>query len=198
MKRSMILLFAALSNIAIGVGQEEWVADKVHSNVMFTVRHLVISEVTGYFRDFDITVTAKSDDFSGASVDATVKINSIFTDNERRDGHLKSDDFFNVETFPVMKFRSKSFEKIDENKYKITGDLTIRDITKTVTFDATRLGMVSLPQMGTRCGWKVATTTNRFDFGLKWNKALETGGLVVGENVTITLNLELVQRPPGG
>ena len=199
MRKTAILFFAIVGGVAGALAQSgDWAADRVHSNVMFTVKHLVISEVTGYFKEFEITVTTTNNDFSDATIDAIVKVGSISTDNERRDGHLKSDDFFNAEKFPEMRFKSRSFKKVAENKYAITGDLTIRDVTKTVTFNATHLGTISSPQMGTRSGWKAIASINRFDYGLKWNKIIETGGLVVGENVDILLNLELVKRPPGG
>jgi polyisoprenoid-binding protein YceI len=107
-----------------------------------------------------------------------------------RDGHLKSDDFFNAEKFPEINFKSTSFEKLGDNKYKITGDLTIRDVTKNVTFDATLNGTLKTDR-GVLAAWKATTTINRFDYNLKWSKTLETGGLAVGKDVIITLNLEL-------
>lgn len=199
MKKSARLFFLIVAGVADAFAQSgEWAADKVHSNVMFTVKHLVISEITGSFKEFEITVTTADSGFSDATIDARVKVGSIFTDNDRRDGHLKTDEFFNAEKFPEMRFKSKSFKKVAENKYTITGDFTLRDVTKTVTFNAIHLGTISSPQMGTRSGWKASASINRFDYGLKWNKIIETGGLVVGENVDILLNLELVKRPPGG
>jgi len=194
MKRILLILTIALLGIsAVVANTPEWKVDKVHSNVMFTVSHLVISEVTGRFGDFNVKLMSSNEDFSDAGVEAVIQVNSINTDNEQRDGHLKSDDFFNAEKFPTMSFKAKSFKKVGERSYKITGDLTIRDVTKTVTFDATHLGTVKSQQMGTRTGWKATTTINRFDYNLKWNRAIETGGLVVGNEVTITLNLQFTQ-----
>ncbi|MCX6144517.1 MAG: YceI family protein [Ignavibacteriales bacterium] len=192
MKR--FILFFALTILSVGslmAQKSGWTLDKAHSSIGFSVRHMVISEVTGNFKDFDITFTSVKDDYSDAAVEATIKVASINTDNERRDGHLKTDDFFNAEKFPQIKFRSTSFEKVGENKYKITGDLTIRDVTKKVTFDATYNGTIKAPWGATVSSWKATSSVNRFDYGLKWNKAIETGGLIAGDIVTITLNLEL-------
>jgi polyisoprenoid-binding protein YceI len=186
----MLVLFTAFSGLA---QNSRWKVDKAHTSVGFAVRHMVISEVIGNFKDFDITVSASKDDFSNAVIDATIKVASINTDNERRDNHLKSDDFFNAEKFPEVKFRSTSFEKVGENKYNITGDLTIRDITKKVTFDATLNGMLKTTH-GVLAAWKATIFINRFDFGLKWNRTIEAGGLISGETVNITLVLEL-QKP---
>ena len=186
----VLMLFTAFSGLAQNSG---WKVDKVHTSVGFAVRHMVISEVTGNFKDFNITVSTSTDDFSDAVIDATIKVASIDTDNERRDNHLESDDFFNAEKFPEIKFRSTSFEKVGENKYNITGDLTIRDITKKVTFDATLNGMLKTSR-GVLAAWKATISINRFDFGLKWNRTIEAGGLIAGETVNITLVLEL-QKP---
>jgi polyisoprenoid-binding protein YceI len=192
MKRFMLLFaFTLISAGALIAQKSGWTLDKSHSSIGFSVRHMVISEVTGNFKDFDINFSSTKDDYSDASVEATIKAASINTDNERRDGHLKTDDFFNVEKFPVIKFKSASFEKVGENKYKITGDLTIRDVTKKVTFDAVYNGSIKAPWGATVSSWKATTSVNRFDFGLKWNKAIESGGLIVSEAVNITLNLEL-------
>jgi len=168
-----------------------WTLDKSHSSVGFSVRHMVISEVTGNFRDFDVSFMSSKDDYSDATVDASIKVASINTDNERRDGHLKTDDFFNVEKYPLIRFKSTSFDKVGENKYKITGDLTIRDITKQVTFDAVYNGTIKAPWGATVSSWKATLSVNRFDYGLKWRKAIDTGGLIAGDTVNITLNLEL-------
>jgi polyisoprenoid-binding protein YceI len=187
-------LFIMFVFAATAFGQTTvWKLDKVHSNVMFTVRHLVVSEVTGSFGDFTVNFVNTKEDFSDAGIDAVIQTASINTQNERRDAHLKSDDFFNAEKFPEMKFKSTSLKKVADNKYELLGDLTIRDITKPVKFDVTHLGVVSAGQMGTRSGWKATTTINRFDFNLKWDKTIESGGLIVGQDVTIQLNLELVK-----
>jgi len=149
--------------------------------------------VTGKFKDFDINFASNKADFSDGSVEASIKVASINTENDRRDAHLRTDDFFNAEKFPEIKFKSTSFEKAGENKYKITGDLTIRDITKKVTFDAVYNGAVKSPWGATVSSWKASLTINRFEYGLKWNKAIEAGGLIAGDEVNITLNIELTK-----
>ena len=190
MKKTTIILLTIFIATAFAPAQSVWKLDKVHSSITFTVKHMVISEVTGSFKDFTIALKSEKDDFSNAEVQSTIKVGSLSTDNTMRDNHLKSDDFFNAEKFPEINFKSTSFEKLGDNKYKITGDLTIRDVTKNVTFDATLNGTLKTDR-GMLSAWKATTTINRFDYNLKWSKTLETGGLMVGQDVIITLNLEL-------
>ena len=191
MKRFFQLAAALLAVSSLALSQSGWKLDKNHSSIGFSVKHLVISTVSGNFKDFDITLTTAKDDFSDAAVQAVIKTASINTDNTARDNHLKSDDFFNAEKFTEIKFTSTSFEKVGEGKYKITGDLTIRDVTKKVVFDAVYNGSIKTPWGNTAMSWTAATVINRFDYNLKWNKALESGGLIAGQDVTITINLEM-------
>jgi polyisoprenoid-binding protein YceI len=186
----IVLLIAALPVVA----QTTWKIDPVHSKVLFTVSHMVVSEVTGRFNEFDATLVQTNDDFSESKLSATIKTNSIDTDNEKRDEHLKSADFFDAEKYPEITFESKSFVKTGENKYTITGNLTMHGITKEVVLDATMNGIVKSPWGNEVAGFKAETTVNRYDFGLKWNKALEAGGVIVGENVKVTLQVELVKQ----
>lgn len=190
MKRFNSITLAFVITSAFSFAQTVWNLDKAHSAVTFTVKHMVISEVSGSFKDFTLNILSEKEDFSDARVESVIKVASISTDNEYRDKHLKSDDFFNAEKFPEIKFKSSSFEKAGENKYKITGDLTIRDVTKKVTFDAVLNGTLKTDR-GLLSAWKATAVINRFDYNLKWNKTIETGGLMVGKDVTITLNLEL-------
>ena len=170
----------------------KWVVDKPHTNVRFSVSHLVVSDVDGTFKSFDGNMTSAKPDFSDAVINFTIDVNSINTDNENRDKHLQSDDFFNAAKFPQIKFVSKSFKSLGNNKYTLTGDLTIRDITKTVAFDVTYGGTVTSAAMGgTHAGFKAKATINRFDYNLKWNALTEAGGAVVGKDVEITLNIDL-------
>ena len=168
----------------------KWVLDKAHTNVRFSVAHLVVSDVDGSFKSFDGNMTSAKPDFTDAAINFTADVNSINTDNEMRDKHLKSDDFLNAEKFPQIKFVSKSFQSLGDNKYKLTGDLTIRDITKTVSFDVTYGGTVTA-MGGTHLGFKAKTTVNRFDYNLKWDKTTEAGGLIAGKDVEITLNIDM-------
>lgn len=185
-----LVLVMAISSFA----QTTWVVDNVHSNVKFSVSHLVISEVEGNFRIFSGTVESPKSDFTDATVDFSIDVNSINTDNEMRDKHLKSDDFFNAEKFSAMKFKSVSWKKVDDRNYVLEGDLTIRDVTKRVTFAVLYGGTVKDPWGNVKAGFKGTTTINRFDYGLKWNALTEAGGATVGKDVSITLNLEFTQK----
>jgi polyisoprenoid-binding protein YceI len=167
----------------------KWTLDKGHSNVKFTVTHMIVSEVDGSFRTFEGTVEHTKPDYSDAVVNFLVDVNSVDTDNENRDKHLKSDDFFNAEKFPQMKFQSTSFKPLGGNKYQLNGNLTIRDITKPVVFDVTYGGSINT-QRGSKIGFKAKTTVNRFDYNLKWDRATEAGSLVVDKDVLITINCE--------
>jgi len=171
-----------------------WSLDAVHSNVKFTVSHLVISEVDGHFKMFDGTMTNAKADFTDAKIEFTVDVASISTDNSMRDDHLKSDDFFNAAKFPKMKFVSKSFKKVSGNKYELAGDLTIRDVTKPVIFAVTYGGIVKDPYGNIKTGFKAKSTINRKTFGLKWSAVTEAGGVVVGDDVDINLNIQLAKK----
>lgn len=167
----------------------KWTLDKGHSNVKFTVTHMVVSEVDGTFKNFDGTIESSKPDFSDAVVNFTVDVTSVNTDNENRDKHLKGNDFFNAEQFPQMKFQSTSFKPLGNNKYELIGDLTIRDVTKPVKFDVTYGGSINT-QRGQKVGFKAVSTINRFDYNLKWDRATEAGGLVVAKDVVITINAQ--------
>jgi polyisoprenoid-binding protein YceI len=167
------------------------VVDKSHSKVQFSVTHLVITDVVGQFKNYDVKVETNGDDFTDAKIEFTADVNSINTENEGRDKHLKSDDFFNAEKFPKITFIGKSMKKVGEGKYKLTGDFTIRDVTKTITLDVLFRGIVKDPWGNTKAGFKVTGEVNRFDYNLKWNNLLETGGAVVGKEVSIIVDLEL-------
>ncbi|MEO1049016.1 MAG: YceI family protein [Bacteroidota bacterium] len=188
-KSSEEVLTSADSSVA-----GDWAVDVAHSTVKFTVSHLVISEVEGNFKVYSGSVNANGNDFSNAKVDFSVDVNSIDTDNEMRDKHLKSDDFFNAAKFPTMKFKSTSFKKGKGNKYTLAGDLTIRDVTKSVKFDVTYGGTAKDGYGNTKAGFKASTTINRFDYGLKWNALTEAGGATVGKEVDIDLKLELAAK----
>jgi len=168
----------------------KWTVDKPHSFIKFSVSHMVVSEAEGTFKIFDGTVEHSKPDFSDAKINFSIDVNSINTENENRDKHLKSDDFFNAEKFPTMKFESTSLQPLGNNKYKLTGNLTIRDITKPVSFDVTYGGTIT-SKGKTKSGFKATTTINRLDYNLKWSAATETGEMVVGKDVEISVKLEL-------
>jgi len=170
----------------------KWAIDKAHSNVKFTVTHMVVSDVDGSFKNFEGTMESNKPDFSDARINFTVDVTSIDTDNDNRDKHLKSDDFFNAEKFPKMKFESTAFKPVGDNKYQLIGNLTIRDISKPVTFDVSYGGIAAAGNQ-TKAGFKATATVNRFDYNLKWDKVTEAGSLVVSKEVRITINAEFNQ-----
>lgn len=191
--KKVILAAVAVAAFFSAKAQDTWTVDKAHTSVNFSVTHLLITEVDGQFKNFEGQMISKSPDFVGAEISFTVDVNSISTDNEMRDNHLKSDAFFDAAKFPKMTFKSVSFTKVNGNKYALTGDLTIRDVTKRVTFDVTYGGTVNDGHGNTKAGFKATTVINRFDYGLKWNALTEAGGAVVGQDVTITINVELAK-----
>jgi polyisoprenoid-binding protein YceI len=184
-------IFILLMLSGLRAQSDNWKADKAHSNIGFTVAHLVISDVQGKFTDYDVTMTASKRDFSDASVEVVIRTASINTDNEKRDNHLRSGDFFNAEKYPTITFESKSFEKTGDNMYKVRGDLTMNGITKEVVLDMNYRGQVKDPWGNVKSGFKATTVLDRYDFGLKYNSALETGGLLIGEEVQINIDLEM-------
>jgi polyisoprenoid-binding protein YceI len=183
---SLLLILTAVS-----IAQTKWEFDKSHTKVGFSVSHLVITDVEGLFKDYSGTVTTEGDDISTAKVDFSINTASISTENEGRDKHLRSDDFFNAEKFPQMTFKSKSMKKVNDKNYILIGDLTIRDVTKQVELDVRFNGMVKDPRGNTKAGFKISGEINRFDFNLKWNNKIEAGGLVVGKEVTLKIDLQL-------
>ncbi|MBM4175589.1 MAG: polyisoprenoid-binding protein [Ignavibacteria bacterium] len=194
MKKLQLIAISLVALLSISFAQTEWTFDKSHSKIGFTVTHLVIAEVDGFFRTFDGKITSKGEDFENTEIEFTADVNSISTDNEKRDAHLKSDDFFNAEKYPTITFKSKSFKKIEDKKYKLAGDITIRNITKTIELDVKHNGTVKDPWGNTKAGFIVKGELNRFDYGLKWDAAIETGGLVVGKTVELVIKVELAKQ----
>lgn len=170
-----------------------WVVDVAHTNINFTVSHMVISEVTGTFKEFEGTVSASKEDFSDAEINVQMKSKSINTENNDRDNHLRSADFFDVENHPVLTFKSTAIQSNSNNKLTISGDLTLRGITKQVVLDAKFKGQAVNPWGQIVAAFKATTTINRKEWGLVWNAALEAGGFLVGENIELNLNIELNQ-----
>ena len=190
MKKILIFVIVVATTVA---AQTKWNIEKSHSNINFAVAHLIVSEVTGKFKDFSGTVESAKEDFSDMKVDIAIKANSIDTDEPKRDGHLKSPDFFNAAVDSIITFKSTKVEKTSEGKYKVTGDLTMRGVTKQVVLDAQLKGKTKNPWGQMVVIFKSTTTIDRTAWGLRWNKILEAGGLYVGENVDLTFNVELVQ-----
>lgn len=185
--RSLLLLFFGFASLPL-VAQTSWQLDKSHTNIRFTVTHMTISQVDGKFNDFAASVTSPGDDFAGSDVSFSAQVASIDTDSERRDNHLKSDDFFNAEMYPEIKMVGK-IEK-NGDTYTLVGDFTMRDVTKPVVFDVEYFGQIS-GKRGKKAGFKVTGSVDRFDYNLKWDNAMKDGGLVVGKDIDITCNVEL-------
>ncbi len=194
MKRFMFISALLMAFTLTAAAQSNWSFDKAHTTVGFEVTHLVISEVEGHFGSYEGTVKTKGDDFEGASVNFTVDIASIDTDNDKRDAHLRSDDFFNAEKFPKMMFKSTSMKKTGKNTYKLYGNLTIRDVTKPVVLDVKHNGTVKDPWGNTKAGFAMSGSLDRFDYNLKWNKLTEMGGAVVGKEVRLDIDVQLMKN----
>jgi len=168
--------------------------DVDHSDILFKVKHLMISTATGYFKKFDATIETEGEEFTNAKVYFEADIDSIDTKNADRDAHLKSDDFFNAAQFPKMTFKSTSIEKEGEGEYKLKGDLTIRDITKPITLEVDYNGSAKDPYGNERAGFEVTGKINRKEFGLKWSAVTEAGGLVVDDVVKLQMNVEFIKQ----
>ena len=167
--------------------------DAAHSDILFKVKHLMITTVTGQFKSFDGTLTSDAEDFSNASVSFTADINSIDTRNEQRDGHLKSDDFFNAEKYPQLQFTNGTLVKGTDG-YVLKGDLTIRDVTKPVELKAEYSGTMVDPWGQTKVGFEAEGVIKRKEFGLGWNAVTEAGGVVVSDDVKLQLNVQFVKQ----
>jgi len=187
-------LVIALFSIVIVNAQSTWNFDASHSSVRFAVEHMVVSEVEGKFTTFEGTVESSTEDFSDAKINFKIDVNSVDTDNQKRDGHLKNEDFFDTAKYPEMTFESTSVEKIKEGKYNLTGNLTLHGVTKEITLKMNYGGTVKDPWGNTRAGLKVIGSLNRTDFGLKYNSTLEAGGLMLGEEVELSCKMELVKK----
>jgi len=190
MKNLILTIALIFCAILTTIAQTTWTADKAHSVIGFTVPHMVVSEVDGRFKDFDATLTASKEDFSDAQINFSAKATSVDTGIERRDNHLRSGDFFDVENTPDISFTGASFKKVSEGKYALTGDLVMHGVTKSVALDVKYNGSIDTGK-GLKAGFKVSGTINRKDFGLTYGNALEAGGLVIGEEIQIDIKLEM-------
>jgi polyisoprenoid-binding protein YceI len=188
-------LASALVLVSAGALASDWDIDAGHSRVGFGIRHMMVSTVHGTFAKFTGTVNLDDADVTKSKIHVDIDATSITTANDKRDEHLRSPDFFDTAHFPKLTFDSTRIEKLGADKLNVTGNLTIRNVTKPVVLAVTGLtGEVKDPWGGTRRGATATTKINRKDFGLGWNKALEAGGVVLGDEVTIELELELAKK----
>lgn len=167
----------------------KWKIDTTHSEIAFKVKHMMISTVTGHFEDFDATITTDNDDFNPSSVEFSAKIDSINTKNKDRDAHLKSDDFFNAEKFPELTFVSTHFDGS-----KLVGDLTIRDVTKSITLDVDLNGVAVDPYGQTKAGFEISGEINRKDYNLTWSAVTEAGNIVVSDKVKLVIDAQFIKQ----
>ncbi len=174
---------------------KNWVIDPMHSEIHFKIKHLMITNVTGSFDIFNATVTTEAEDFMKATVSFTANIDSISTGNEQRDGHLKSAEFFDAATYPELKFVATKYENIDnDGSYELYGDLTIKEITRSIRLDVEFGGVVKDPYGNTKAGFSINGKINRKDFGLTWNAVTEAGGVVVSDEVRIAAEIQLIEQ----
>ena len=195
MRRTCLVLLAALMLPSAG-SAATWKSDPSHASVQFAVSHLMVSTVRGTFDAFDVTVVLDEDDVERSSVTATIDTASVNTRDEKRGAHLRGPDFFDVAVHPTMTFRSTQIEKIADARYRVTGDLTLLGVTRQVVLDVRGSPRpITDPRGIRRMGGSVTTTIHRPDFGLTYNSILDTGGVSIGEDVGIVIDLELVPAP---
>lgn len=174
--------------------QTKWVLDPTHSEIDFKVRHMMITNVKGEFRVFNAVILTEGDDFSKGSVELNIESGSVFTNNNDRDKHLKSADFFDAENHKELKFTSSSLTKLDDDNYKLNGILDFRGIKKQVSFDVEFGGINKDPWGNLKAGFSLSGKINRKDWGLNWNAALETGGVLVSDEVRINAEVQFVKQ----
>ena len=172
-----------------------WVIDSAHSEINFSTRHMMISTVRGRFEKFSGTVNFDEATPARTTVDVQIEAASVNTKEAQRDGHLKSPDFFYAEKYPYLTFKGKRVQVVDSQHAKLVGDLTIRDLTREVVLDVEYAGQAKSPWGMTSAGFSAQTKINREDWGLTWNQALETGGVLVGKDITISIEVEIVKQP---
>ena len=192
MRRLTLVLLAALA--APAFAQSSWEIDPAHSNVQFGVRHMMISTVHGKFTKFTATATGDEKDAAHAAVQASIDVASIDTGDEKRDAHLKTADFFDAEKFPTITFKSTKVEAAGDRRFKLHGDLTMHGVTKPVVLDVEATPEVKGMRGETRAGARATTKINRKDFGINWSKSMDGGGVVVGDEVEVTIDVEAVKK----
>jgi len=172
-----------------------WQIDPAHSQITFSVRHMMMTYVHGNFEKFSGSIEFDEKNLAKSEIDVTIDPASLNTHDERRDNHLRSPEFFDVAQFPTVAFKSKSVALSDHNKGLVTGDLTIKGITHEVVLETELLGILKNPFRGTTAGFNAHARLNRKDWGLNWNVALEAGGWLVGDDITLNLQVELIPSP---
>lgn len=172
----------------------KWALDPGHSEVQFKVKHMMISTVTGHIKNFTASIETNGDDLSTAKIHFSADADSVSTNNEQRDGHLKTGDFLDVANHPKITFKSSKLEKVDNENYKLHGTLNLRGVAKPVTLDVEYGGTINDPYKNVRSGFTIHGKIDRKDFGLTFNMLTETGGLVMGNDITINSNVEFIKQ----
>jgi len=181
------------STIAIDDLTGDYQIDPAHTRLGFVARHAMITRVRGTFKDVDANIHLDTADLASSTAELTIKTESVDTGQDYRDGHLRGEDFFDVANYPEMRFASTSAEQVDDETYRMTGDLTINDVTKPVTVDFTYIGSAKDPYGNLRAGFEGRAIVNRKDWGLEWNAALESGGLLVSDKVVLEFDVSAVK-----
>lgn len=174
--------------------QEKWISDPAHSELSFKIRHLMISNVTGTIQQFEVTAETQGEDFTTANFSLIADLHSISTNNEQRDTHLRSADFFDVEHHPRLTFISTNIEKIGDYQFLVTGDLTLKGITRPVALQVQAGGIIRSSERGTKAGFAITASINRSDWGISFNRVLDSGGVGLGETVAIIAEIQLNKK----
>ena len=193
--RSILLTALVATPLFAQTATETFTLDKAHSNATFRIRHLM-SNVNGSFNELDAAVNIDRANPAGSSVEFTIQAASIDTGNTNRDDHLRSPDFFEVAKYPTITFKSSAVKATGKNTYDVTGDLTMHGVTKKVTLPVEFLGFMKDARGNERAGFAISTTVNRKDYGIVWNRALDEGAVLLGDDVKVTIDLEVIKRAP--
>lgn len=196
MLSKILFLFAVVIFISAPVQADTWMIDKDHSSIGFSVRHMVISKVKGFFADYEGEVNFNGKNIEGGSTEIKIKVASINTDNAKRDDHLRSPEFFDVIQFPEMVFKSTQLFNTTKDHFALIGYLTIKGVAKEIRMECDFNGLVTDPWGNSRAGFSATTTINRQDFNVAWDNKLQDGSLIVGNDITINLEIELIKAKP--
>ncbi|NRS87820.1 polyisoprenoid-binding protein YceI [Flavobacterium sp. 7E] len=171
-----------------------WAIDPTHSEIGFKVKHMMFTNVSGKFNAFEASIENDEDHFESSKISFSADVNSVDTNNLDRDNHLRSADFFDIENYSKLTFKATSIKKIDEGEYQITGDLSIKDFTKSIVLETEYSGLMKDPWGNTKIGLSISGKINRKEFGLTWNSALETGGVLVGEEIKLLAEIQFIKQ----
>ena len=193
MKNTAILTASLFFTLATQA-QSNWAFDRSHSSVTFTIAHMVVSEVAGNFKEFNAEVKSEKPDFSDLNTTFTIQTSSVNTEDASRDEHLRGTDFFDAAKYPTIVFTSTNIKKVTDKKYTLTGTMLLHGVTKPITWDLTYNGSIKDNKGTTHAGFKATTTIPRKDYSLSWNKTLDAGGVALGDDVPVTVHVELTKK----